>query len=277
MNLLDGLRVVSLAINIPGPVAAARLRDLGARVIKIEPPRGDPLALACIAYYEELHRGIEVRVLDLKDAEQRAECDRLLETADLLLTATRPETLRSLELHWTQLHARFPALCHAAIVGFPSPDENRPGHDLTYAARSGMLAPPQLPRVLVADMAGAEQAVSAALALLLARERGHGAEYREVALAKAAEDFTASLRQGLTAPGGLLGGGLPSYNLYAAKTGYVAVAALEAQYLDRLLQELGLAVATCEGFAQVFLTRTAREWEDWAQERDLPIAALSGA
>jgi len=277
MNPLDGMRVVSLAINIPGPVAAARLRDLGAHVIKIEPPKGDPLAYACAAYYKELHHCIEVHTLNLKDAVQRAECGQLLETADLLLTATRPETLRTLGLHWPQLHDRFPALCHVAIVGYPPPHENRPGHDLTYAARSGMLSPPHLPRVLVADMAGAEQAVSAALALLLARERGQGAGYREVALAKAAEDFTASLRQGLTAPGGALGGELPSYNLYAAKAGYVAVAALEPQYLDRLLQELGLNIATCENFAQVFLTRTAREWEDWALERNLPIAALSGA
>ena len=69
------------------------------------------------------------------------------------------------------LHAGFPHLCQVAIVGHLPPDEDASGHDLTYRARFGPL--PEMPPVLVADLAGAEQAVSAALSLLFARERGN--------------------------------------------------------------------------------------------------------
>src|ERR1700712_110441 len=75
---LDGIRVVSLALNVPGPVAASRLRALGAHVDKIEPPNGDPLMALCPVWYERLHAGVEVHRFDLKAAPARAELDDLL-------------------------------------------------------------------------------------------------------------------------------------------------------------------------------------------------------
>jgi crotonobetainyl-CoA:carnitine CoA-transferase CaiB-like acyl-CoA transferase len=57
---LQGIRVLTLAVNLPGPVAASRLCAMGASVIKVEPPGGDPLALMCPGYYEELRSGQEV-------------------------------------------------------------------------------------------------------------------------------------------------------------------------------------------------------------------------
>ena len=70
-----------------------------------------------------------------------------------------------------------------------------------------------------ADIAGAQEVVTTALTLLLARERGNPSGYAEVSLADAAEPFAEPLRQGLTTPGGPLGGGLPGYNLYETKDG----------------------------------------------------------
>ena len=76
---LGGIQVVSLALNVPGPAAAARLCRLGAAVAKVEPPGGDPLASGCPAWYEELCAGQEVVRLDLKGADGRASLDGLLE------------------------------------------------------------------------------------------------------------------------------------------------------------------------------------------------------
>src|SRR5581483_9176844 len=135
---------------------------------------GDPLRRAAPAWYAELRAGKRVEILDLKAAADRARLDWLLDPADLLLTAGRPRSLARLGLGWDVLHARFPRLCHVAIVGLPSPEADLPGHDLTYQASAGLLDPAgtgSLPRTLVADLGGAERAVSAALALLLARER----------------------------------------------------------------------------------------------------------
>jgi crotonobetainyl-CoA:carnitine CoA-transferase CaiB-like acyl-CoA transferase len=271
---LGGVRVLTLAVNLPGPVAASRLGDMGAVVVKVEPPGGDPLARMCPGYYAELGAGQEVVSLDLKDEEDRAALDGHLENVDLLLTASRPGALGRLGLSWPEVHARFPRLCQVAIVGHPPPDEDAPGHDLTYQARFGTLSPPGMPPVLVADLAGAERAVSAALSLLFARERGQGAGYEQVALSDAARSFAGPLRQGLTAHGGVLGGGFAGYGLYRAREGHVALAALEKHFWERLRGELGIESDERRDLERIFETRTAGQWEEWAAERDLPLAAV---
>lgn len=250
---------------------------MGAGVVKVEPPGGDPLARACPAWYEELARGQRVVSLDLKTAEDRARLDGFLERADLLLTSSRSAALARLGLAREGLIARYPRLSQVAIVGHSGPGEDVPGHDLTYQAGPGLLSPPELPRTLLADLSGAERAVSAALALLLGRERGYGAGYARVSLAEAATAFAEPLRHGLTAPGGWLGGGLPEYNLYEAEDGWISLAALEPHFRRKLLDELGLETAGYDELARVFLTGTASYWEKWAAARDLPLAALREA
>jgi alpha-methylacyl-CoA racemase len=271
---LQDIRVLTLAINLPGPLAAASLRQLGATVVKIEPPEGDPLAQIKPHWYRALHEGHEILCLNLKEAADRARLAEKLETADLLITATRPAALHRLGLAWEELHTRHPQLCQVAIVGYPSPHEDIPGHDLTYQARLGLLEPPHLPRTMVADLAGAQQAVCAALALLFARERGQGSNYMQVSLAQAAERFAEPLRQGLTAFGGILGGALPGYNLYRARDGWVALAALEPHFWRKLSAELGLPSPDRQQLQMIFLTRTAVEWEAWGVQRDLPLGAV---
>lgn len=274
MAPLEDLAVLTLAVNLPGPVAASRLREFGARVMKVEPPDGDPLARVRPDWYAALHEGQQVERLDLKADAGRERIYELLGQSDLFLTSLRPAALARLGLSWTELHARYSQLAQVAIVGEPSPNENRPGHDLTYQARWGLIAPPQLPRTLIADLAGAQEAVTAAIALLLRRERGLGVAYEEVSLAEAARRFAEPLQQGMTVPGGRLGGGFPGYNVYQCKQGWVAVAALEPHFWQRLQSELQVSDATQASLEDAFCTRTAAEWEQWAARRDLPVAAV---
>jgi len=271
---LQGISVLSLAINAPGPVCAARLRALGAHVVKVEPPEGDPLKHLGCGWYEELSADMECVTLNLKDPVGRAALDARLERTDLLLTAQRPAALARLGLGWDALHERFPKLCHIAIVGYPAPNENLPGHDMTYQAKYGMLTPPHMPRTLVADMAGAERAATEALALLIARDRGAEAGQRLVALSDGAKAFAATVRFDITTPGGVLGGGLPNYAIYETRDGYLACAALEMHFFQRLVAHLGEAATTREGLAAIFQTRTASEWEAWGRDVDIPLAAI---
>ena len=272
---LSGVRIVCLANYVPAPAAARRLAALGAEVLRVQPPTGDPLASWSPGWYDALRSGQTIRRLDLKAAADRAAFDSLLEDADLLLTALRPAALARLGLDWPRLQARHPHLCSVAIVGHASPDANRAGHDLTYLASHGLLRPPQMPATLLADLAGAERAASAALALLLARERGRGAGCAEVSLAESAGAFAEPLSHGITAPGGVLGGGFPGYALYEARDGWIALAALEPHFWSRLTGELGLPTAAGrEVLGGAFLERTADAWERWAGERGLPIAAV---
>lgn len=272
MKPLEGIRIINLALNLPGPAAAQRLSRLGATVTKVEPPGGDPMAQYHTAWYRDLTAGHRIVVMDLKSPDDRAAFDDLLGTADLLITATRPAALARLGLDRLSLGRRFPRLCQVAITGFPPPRDNEPGHDLTYQASLGLLTPPHLPRTLLADMAGADQTVSAALALLLARERGQGSGSREIPLSEAAAALAEPLRYGVTAPGALLGGALPEYNLYRTGDGWIAVAALEPHFKKRLEEKL--SVTTKEEYQNAFLRKRSAEWLRWGEEMDLPIEAL---
>ena len=271
---LSGIRIVSTAVNVPGPVAAATMRDMGARVTKIEPPFGDPLAAAAPPWYAQLCAGVEVRPLDLKSPDGRARLHGLLAEADLLLTATRPASLDRLGLAWSAVHERHPHLCQVAIVGYPAPRHNDAGHDLTYQSDAGLVTPPAMPATLIADLSGAQRAVIAALALLLARERTGNAAYAEVALSDAAAVFASPVRYGLTTASGWLGGGTAAYNLYAARDGWVALAALEPQFRAARERELGIAIDDRDAFARIFATRTVEEWDTWGREHDVPLTAV---
>jgi alpha-methylacyl-CoA racemase len=270
---LDEFNLVSLAMNVPGCVTAFRLRELGARVTKIEPPGGDPLIGMSLEWYDALTQDMTVLRLDLKDANGYLQLNERLREADILLSSMRPAALERIRLGWEDLHGRFPALCHVALTGYPEPHENRPGHDLTYQAEAGLLSPPDLPRTLLADLAGVEQAVGAVLGLLLARQRGNGGAYKSVSLFQAGLAFSGPIRYGLTAPGGILGGGLPGYNLYPARSGWVAVATLEGHFQEKLVRELGLKDG--ESLDEIFQGKTAGEWAAWAQARDLPLVEVT--
>jgi crotonobetainyl-CoA:carnitine CoA-transferase CaiB-like acyl-CoA transferase len=159
-------------------------------------------------------------------------------------------------------------------VGHAPPLEERAGHDLTYLAQAGLVTPPRTPATLYADMAGAERAVTTALALVLARDRGRPARAAFAPLAEAAEWLAGPLARGLTAPGALLGGGYAGYNLYATKDGWIAVAALEPHFARALAEALGLEEPQHASLAARFQGETSAHWETWAQSRDLPIVAV---
>jgi alpha-methylacyl-CoA racemase len=276
-TLLQGVKIVSLALNAPGPVAAARLTKLGAEVTKVEPPTGDAIKTAAPAWYESLCQGQTVLRLDLKSPEGRSKLDELLAQADLLLASFRPSALQRLELDWESLRARHPKLCFVGIIGYPAPFQERTGHDLTYQSDLGLLRPPQMPPTLFVDLAGAERAVSMALALLNRAARGGGAGCAWISLHECAQDLAAPFKAGLTASGGLLGGGYPLYGFYRANDGWIAIAAVEPHFAEKLLKELGLKKADRTALEQIFRQRKAAAWEKWAAQLDLPLVAVREA
>jgi len=275
MKALAGIKIVNLAANLPGPAAAQRLCRMGAEVVKVEAPSGDPMESYHAGWYSEMADGQTLVRLDLKSDQGRAELDNLLGSADLLISASRPAAMERLGLGWAALHQKFPRLCQVAIIGYPAPRENEAGHDLTYQASLGLLTPPHMPRTLLADMAGAEMAVSSALALLLHRERGGEAGYAEVALSEAAASLAEPLRYGCTEPGALLGGGIPEYNIYQTSDGWVAVAALEAHFKQRL--EKALRISSAEEYRAVFFGQSSSYWQEWGQQQDVPIETVRGS
>ena len=291
---LRGTRIVSLALNLPGPAALMRLRALGARCLKIEPPGpqtpagralpGDPMGQYDIGAYSALHEGIPVRQLDLKTEHGRQQLAPELARADLLLTSFRPSALAKLGLGWRALHRACPALSVVEIVGAPGARAEEPGHDLTYLAEAGLVTGTELPPTLLADMAGALLAVEAALAALMqARASGRGV-HRQVALADAARWLALPRQWGLTLPSGAVGGAHAGYRVYPCKDGRVALAALEPHFARALFAAAGLpppdlrapfSPQAHQAIAAWALGKTRRQLDTLARQHDIPLHTLS--
>ena len=266
---LHDVRVVTIALNAPGPVAAARLREAGAAVTKVEPPGGDPLEGYCAGWYRELHDGLTIRRIDLKSAGGQAQIQELLVPADLLLASQRPSALKRLRLDANTVLSSDSRLNHLRclnIVGELGAPET-PGHDLTYLAKAGLLGR-EIPRSLFADVLAGEHAFATAL-LLLRQPPGSSAQ---VGLYDTLAPLVGARTHGLTGPGNMLGGALPAYGVYDTLDGRIAVAALETHFHTRLYEELSLTAGA--DLTAIFRTRSSSEWERWAATRDLPLTVV---
>jgi crotonobetainyl-CoA:carnitine CoA-transferase CaiB-like acyl-CoA transferase len=280
---LRGVRVLSLALNLPGPAALLRCRRMGASCVKLEPPSGDPMRLYLPAAYATLHEGVRVSSVDLKNAAGQKTLQRELAKADVLLSSFRPSALAKLGLGWKSLHRLHPHLSQVAIVGASGARAEEPGHDLTYMADQGLVTGLDLPPTLFADMGGALMASEAVLqAVLQQRSSGKGV-YLEVALAEAAAWLALPRVWGLTTPTGAVGGAHAGYRVYACQDGRVAVAALEPHFAAALCAAAGvpdasgrsmLSTATQQLIAAFFLSRTRRQLDQWALEQDIPLHTL---
>lgn len=266
---LSTIRVITVALNLPGPVAAAELHRHGAEVTTLVPPHGDPMAGYSRSLYDLLHHGQEVRTVDLRSEEGRATAHGLLAEADLLITSSRPGALVRMGMDFATTSALNPRLCQVDIVGFPGARAEEPGHDLTYQADNG-LVDADLPHTLISDMAGGQQAVTEALLALRLRDAGGVGVRREVALSTAAEFMALPLVHGLTGPGDLLGGAEPMYAVYPTADGMVALAALEPHFRERVLATLG--TGSGEDLRRLFATRPTAYWTAWAAEHDVPLS-----
>ncbi len=281
---LRGTRVLSLALNLPGPAALMRLAQLGARCTKVNPPSGDPMQHYTPDGYAQLHQGVSEITLDLKDAKGQAALHRQLAKTDVLLTSFRPSALAKLGLGWKALHARHPALSLIEVVGAPGPLAEIPGHDLTYQAEVGLVPGMDLPASLFADMGGALMASEAALqAVLLQKSTGRGTRH-EVALSTAAAWLALPRSWGMTTPKGAVGGAHAGYRLYPCKNGRVALAALEAHFAQRLCEAAGVQIAhpvkdlfkpaVHRAIAAFLADKTRQQLDAWAEAKDIPLLTL---
>ena len=237
LQSLKGVRILSLALNLPGPAALMRCRQMGAACLKLEPPSGDPMSHYNQAAYVQLHDGIEVLAADLKTEAGQKVLHRELAKADVLLTSFRPSAFDKLGIAWETLHRLHPSLSQIAIVGSPGPRAEEPGHDLTYLADSGLVPGMELPATLYADMSGSLMASEAVLQATLMQRTAEGNNkgvFIEVALSEAAAYLALPRQWGLSQPEGWVGGAHAGYRVYACKDGRVAVAALEPHFAAAL-------------------------------------------
>jgi crotonobetainyl-CoA:carnitine CoA-transferase CaiB-like acyl-CoA transferase len=281
---LRGVRILSLALNLPGPAALMRLAQMGARCTKINPPAGDPMQHYTPDGYALMHKGVAHKTLDLKSEAGQSAMHKLLPQTDVLLTSFRPSALIKLGLGWKTLHKQYPALSLIEVVGAPGPLAEIPGHDLTYQAEVGLVNGMDLPPSLFADMGGALMATEAALkAVLSLKTTGQGSRH-EVALSEAAAWLALPRQLRMTTPDGAVGGAHAGYRVYACKNGRVAVAALEPHFALSLCKAAGLTLAhpvkdlfkseTQQAIAAFFASKTRQQLDKLAAAQDIPLLTL---
>jgi len=195
---LSGIIVVDLSRILAGPYCTLLMAELGARVIKVEPPgNGDdaraygPFLEGRSAYFMSINRGKESIALDLKAAADKRIFEALLEKADVVVENFRPGTMEKLGYGWETLHARYPKLIYAAASGFghSGPYSTHPAYDMVVQGLGGIMsitgypdAPPARVGMSIGDIGAGLYTAVAVNAALLHRERTGEATKVDVAM-----------------------------------------------------------------------------------------------
>jgi len=288
---LRGTLVVDFTRYLPGPFASRELLELGARVVCVEPPGGDPMRESAPAWHAALAAGKESVVVDLK--EDPSPALGLLAQADVVLESFRPGVASRLGIG--PEHAPETAVyCSITGFGLDGRHAQRAGHDLNYLGWAGVLedTAPALPPVQVADLAaGALGAVTKILAALLEREKTGRGAHVVVSMTHGSHRLAAHRLGGEPRPR-MLTGGLACYRIYGtADDRWLTVAALEPEFWRRLVELLGRAELAERQYAAeqeslagelaaIFATRPLAEWLELFDGEDVcvgPVASLAEA
>jgi crotonobetainyl-CoA:carnitine CoA-transferase CaiB-like acyl-CoA transferase len=290
MQPLSGMLVVDFSRYLPGAFASRELLELGARVVCIEPPGGDPMRSSAPAWDAALRQGKESLELELPREVERA-LELVLE-ADVVLESFRPGVASRLGIGREHVPERA-VYCSITGFGVGGRHEQRAGHDLNYLGWAGVLedTAPALPPVQIADFAaGGLGAVTKILAALLERGRTGKGRHVVVSMTHGSHRLVAHRLEGDGVPQ-MLTGGLACYRIYDTADGHLTVAALEPVFFARLTELLGRpelaerqfdadqeALAT--DLAAIFATRPLAEWLELFDTEDVcvgPVATLEEA
>lgn len=301
---LSGIKVLDFSTLLPGPLATLMLADAGADVVKLERPGpGDemrnyqPRLGEASANYAVLNRGKRAYAVDFKDPAQRDRVLELATEADVVVEQFRPGVVDRLGIGYEQVSALNPHVVYCSITGYgpTGPHAQRAGHDLNYLAESGLLGvvtdatgAPSLPVSVLADITGGAYP-SLVNILLGLRQRditGQGS-HLQVSMTDNLQVLaygyfaTHQAGGGWPRPGAeLLTGGSPRYRIYrTADRRYIACAALEQKFWDRLVDLVGLEEkfrddrgqeqAVITALAERFAARTADHWRSVLHGEDV--------
>ncbi|HEY8343548.1 MAG TPA: CoA transferase [Calditerricola sp.] len=300
-GLLNGIRVLDFSRHLPGPFATRRLAEMGAEVVKVEQPDGDPgrhlgpRVGEVGALFATSHIGKKSICLDLRREADRDVAYRLAAVADVVVESFLPGKMAEWGLDYAAVRAVNPGVVYCSLTGYGQTGAwaDRPGHDLNFLAASGMLAalsgpdaPPTVPGLPLADLIGGMAAAEAIVAALVRRARTGEGAHLDIAV-------TDQLIGLVALPILLAQSGTPEtltrflrgtvcYNVYATRDGrHVALAALEAKFWRAFCEGVGRPEWLPHQFApaaddhpvyravvELFAARTRDEWATFAREVD---------
>jgi crotonobetainyl-CoA:carnitine CoA-transferase CaiB-like acyl-CoA transferase len=258
-GLLHGLRVLDLSVWRPGPYATQLLAEIGADVLKVEPPGGDPMR-----GYPELFVSLNANkrsvVLDLKQDGDRRRALDLAADADVLVEGFRPGVAARLGMGYDDVAAVAPSIVYCSVSGMGQTGPHRlvPGHDLNYQAWAGALAPeggaPAVSHLPIADLAGGLAAAFAVCAAVVRRDRTGEGEYIDAAMTDVLATWTGAAdprrRDADASSSSSSAGGVPGYGMFATRDGgHITLGVLtEDHFWSALCRALALDDVSHLGF-----------------------------
>ena len=288
---------------LPGPFATQRLADMGAEVIKVEPPQGDSarrlgrLAKGTGIVFLANNDGKQLLNVDLKTEAGLRQVMEIAATADVVLEGFRPGTADRLGIGYDQLQKINPSVVYCSLTGYGQPPSrlaSLAGHDLNYAARSGLLSQlkdkggqPIVPNVQFADVISGLIAVERIVSALVHKERTGQGAYLDVSMTAALQELLNIHAMTVNEFG--VEDGIPEitgqfvcYHLYSTKDGKtVSLAALEDKFWKNFCQAVDRPDWMDHQFAPaeeqhpiyeqiraLFLQRTMKEWTVLGETED---------
>ena len=260
--MLPGLRVLDLSWQMPGPYATKLLADLGADVISVEPPGGDPVR-AYRTLFRNMNAGKRCMVADLKGEDDRRYVLDLAQSADVLVEGFRPGVADRLGVGYAAVSAINPRIVYCSVSGYGQAGEwaRDPGHDLNYQALAGVLGAekgraPQAPFLPISDLAGGLMSAFSIAAACLARASDGRGERIDISMTATVASWMAA-RAGATLAGEVdLMGDSPHYDVFESADG--SYAALGVVFEDHFWRPLCAAFGLDELAALDFAARVSR-------------------
>ena len=310
MGKLSGITVVDLTQFLPGPMMTVMMADQGARVIKVEPPAGDPARMmepkeaGHSVWFANLNRGKESVVLDLKSEGGKAALVELCKEADVFVEGFRPGVMKRLGFDYEAVKQIKSDIVYCSISAFgqEGPLAHHPAHDMAVQALAGFLSVndgadgmPVVPGAASADMAAGLTALSAVLMAIVGRDRTGEGTYIDCAMFDSILPWCAH-----TAGSAIAGGESPTssqqrslggagfYQVYETSDGkHVALGGREIKFARNLLtalnredliahaeREAGEQGELIQFLRETFTSRTREEWVDWFADKDVAFAPV---
>jgi crotonobetainyl-CoA:carnitine CoA-transferase CaiB-like acyl-CoA transferase len=303
MDLLKGVRVIDLSELAPGPFCTMFLADMGADVIKVERPKGDPVRRLIPGVYEAFNRNKQSIVLNLKNEEGRGLLFRLIEKADVFVESYRPGVLERLGVSYEKAKSINEGIVYCSISGYgqDGPYRDWPGHDINYCAVAGISSingqpagPPDIGTgIPIADYSSSLYACISILSMLYAHRGG----YLDVSMTDCALNLMITrvneyMARGKPSKEKFLGRG--GYGIFKAKDDrYFAIAAVEKHFWYRLCQVIGHEDMAKDSrfdtwikrnenmnelnsvLDRIFVSRSRDEWVSLLSQADVPCSPVN--
>ena len=299
--MLQGIRIIDFSQYLPGPHATLRLVEMGAEVIKVESPHGDPARPATAQKGEGLvflaqNRNKKSIVLNLKDADERKAALNLIRDADVVIEGFRPGVVSRIGIGYEDVLKVKKDIIYCSLSGYGQTGEmsKMGGHDINYLSLSGVLSQfkdqngrPILPSTTIADLVAGIVTSEAILGALIKKMRTGEGSYIDLSITDAVLTLMANhtVIQSVTGDeNGVskLNSKHICYSLYETKDGrYVSLGALEPKFWHNFCHALNKADwvpahfslaeegnPTFEEMKAVFASKTLAEWTEFSKEVD---------